>query len=84
MIKLGISAFYHDSAAAIVVNGKVVAAVEEERLRGHTRVQSSGPGLWPDCLERHGHKDRGLSRCDREHQFFEPRILDNVSASPGQ
>ena len=34
MIKLGISAFYHDSAAAIVVNGKVVAAVEEERFTG--------------------------------------------------
>ena len=34
MIKLGISAFYHDSAAAITVNGKVVAAVEEERFTG--------------------------------------------------
>jgi carbamoyltransferase len=34
MIKLGISAFYHDSAAAIVVDGKVIAAIEEEKLSG--------------------------------------------------
>ena len=32
MIQLGISAFYHDSAACIVKNGKVIAAVEEERF----------------------------------------------------
>ncbi|MBN2476927.1 MAG: carbamoyltransferase [Pirellulales bacterium] len=29
---LGISAFYHDSAAALVVDGQVVAAVQEERF----------------------------------------------------
>lgn len=33
---LGISAFYHDSAAAITVGGKVVAAAQEERF---TRVK---------------------------------------------
>lgn len=31
---LGISAFYHDSAAALIVDGKVVSAVEEERFSG--------------------------------------------------
>lgn len=31
---LGISAFYHDSAAALVVDGKVVSAQEEERFTG--------------------------------------------------
>ena len=34
MIKLGISAFYHDSAACIVVDGRVIAAAEEERFTG--------------------------------------------------
>jgi carbamoyltransferase len=34
MIKLGISAFYHDSAACIVRDGEVVAAAEEERFTG--------------------------------------------------
>jgi len=29
---LGISAFYHDSAAAIVVDGEIVAAAQEERF----------------------------------------------------
>ena len=32
MLQLGISAFYHDSAACIVKNGKVLCAIEEERF----------------------------------------------------
>ena len=34
MIQLGISAFYHDSAAALVIDGKVIFAIEEEKLSG--------------------------------------------------
>ncbi len=33
---LGISAFYHDAAAAIIINGKTVAAAQEERF---TRIK---------------------------------------------
>jgi carbamoyltransferase len=33
---LGISAYYHDSAAALVVDGHIVAAAQEERF---TRVK---------------------------------------------
>jgi carbamoyltransferase len=33
---LGISAFYHDSAAALIVDGKIVAAAQEERF---TRIR---------------------------------------------
>ena len=29
---LGISAFYHDSAAALVINGKIIAAAQEQRF----------------------------------------------------
>ena len=29
---LGISAFYHDSAAALVVDGEIIAAAQEERF----------------------------------------------------
>jgi carbamoyltransferase len=29
---LGISAYYHDSAAALVVDGEIVAAAQEERF----------------------------------------------------
>jgi len=32
MIILGISAFYHDSSAAIIIDGKIVAAAQEERF----------------------------------------------------
>ena len=33
---LGISAFYHDSAACILINGKIIAAAQEERF---TRIK---------------------------------------------
>lgn len=36
MIILGISAFYHDSAAALIKNGKILAAAQEERF---TRIK---------------------------------------------
>jgi carbamoyltransferase len=36
MVILGISAFYHDSAAALIVDGKIVAAAQEERF---TRIK---------------------------------------------
>ena len=29
---LGISAFYHDSAACIILDGEIVAAIQEERF----------------------------------------------------
>jgi len=33
---LGISAFYHDSAAALIVDGEIIAAAQEERF---TRIK---------------------------------------------
>ena len=36
-IILGISAFYHDSAATILINGKIIAAAQEERF---TRIKN--------------------------------------------
>lgn len=35
---LGISAFYHDSAAALTINGKIIAAAQEERF---TRLKNT-------------------------------------------
>ena len=38
---LGISAFYHDSAASILINGKIIAAAQEESIDGlHTWMES--------------------------------------------
>ena len=36
MYILGISAYYHDSAAALIYNGEIIAAVQEERF---TRIK---------------------------------------------
>ena len=47
---LGISAFYHDSAAALVVDGDIVAAAQEERftrIKHDYRVSAARGGLLP-------------------------------------
>ena len=44
---LGISAFYHDSAAALIVDGEIVAAAQEERF---TR-QKHDPGFPAHAIE---------------------------------
>ena len=36
---LGISAFYHDSAAAILIDGEIIAAAQEERLLEKNMIQ---------------------------------------------
>jgi carbamoyltransferase len=50
---IGISAFYHDSAAALIIDGKVVAAAQEERF---TRLKndSSFPKNSIEFLLSHG------------------------------
>lgn len=51
---LGISAFYHDSAAAILVDGEIVAAAQEERFT-RTKHDSSFPNHAIDfCLQTAG------------------------------
>ncbi len=51
---LGISAFYHDSAAAILVDGKLIAAAQEERFTRikHTEVFPTNAIRF--CLEEAG------------------------------
>ena len=51
---LGISAFYHDSAAAIVIGGKILAAAQEERFtrEKHTAVFPAKAIKY--CLEESG------------------------------
>ncbi len=38
MTILGISAFYHDSAAAIIQDGEIIAAAQEERFSGKSMM----------------------------------------------
>ena len=42
---LGISAFYHDSAAAIIIDGKIIAAAQEERFT-RKKHDSSYPSFY--------------------------------------
>ena len=51
MIKLGLSAFYHDSAAALLIDGKVVFAIEEEKLSGIKHDNSFPFKAIQKCLE---------------------------------
>jgi len=48
---LGISAFYHDSAAALTIGGKVVAAVQEERFTREKHTPEFPINAIKYCLE---------------------------------
>ncbi len=52
MIILGISAFYHDSAACIVVDGDIVAAVQEERFTRKKHDDAFPARAIAYCLEQ--------------------------------
>jgi len=56
---LGVSAYYHDAAAALVVDGAVVAAVQQERL-SRMKNDPALPGAAIDACLAHG----GLAAAD--------------------
>ena len=76
---LGISAYYHDSAAALLKNGHVVAAVEEERF-SRTKFDDGFPRLAIDwCLSEAGITPKEITSIafyDKPILKFE-RLLDN-------
>jgi len=51
---LGVSAYYHDSAAALVVDGKIVAAAQEERFSRKKHDEGFPARAVAFCLERGG------------------------------
>lgn len=51
---LGISAFYHDSAAALVVDGKIIAAAQEERFTRKKHDPNFPAQAIAYCLEAGG------------------------------
>lgn len=51
---LGISAFYHDSAAAITINGKIVSAAQEERFTRIKHTPDFPTNAVKFCLEEAG------------------------------
>jgi carbamoyltransferase len=68
---LGISAFYHDSAAAILVDGKIVAAAQEERF-----TRKKHDSSFPRSACRYVLKEAGLSYKDLSAvAFYEKPFL---------
>lgn len=53
---LGISAFYHDSAAALIIDGKIVAAAQEERFTRKKQDASFPVNAVKFCLDFAGIK----------------------------
>jgi carbamoyltransferase len=51
---LGISAFYHDSAAALVIDGRIVAAAQEERFSRRRHDADFPAGAVAYCLSEGG------------------------------
>ena len=57
---LGISAYYHDSAACIVKNGKILAAAQEERFSRKKHDHRFPEGAIKFCLDYAGIKATDL------------------------
>lgn len=67
---LGISAFYHDSAAALLKDGEIVAAAQEERFtrrKGDARFPSSAIAY---CLD-----EADIDRAQLDHVVFYEKPL---------
>ena len=57
---LGVSAFYHDSAAALVVDGKIVAAAQEERFTRKKHDEAFPVKAAEYCLREAGIRNEDL------------------------
>jgi carbamoyltransferase len=67
---LGISAYYHDSAAALLVDGELVAAAQEERF---SRLKFD-PGLPVQAIE-YCLREAGLTKADLDYVVFYEKPL---------
>lgn len=67
---LGISAFYHDSAAALVVDGRVVAAAQEERFTRRKHDAEFPVNAVAYCL-----REAGISESDLDYVVFYDKPL---------
>ena len=67
---LGISAFYHDSAAALVVDGRIVAAAQEERFSRKKHDPDFPANAVAYCL-----REAGLTEADLDYVAFYDKPL---------
>jgi carbamoyltransferase len=71
---LGISAFYHDSAAALLKDGEIVAAAQEERFTRRKFDPSFPSQAIRFCL-----REAGLSMSEVNYACFYEKPLDNFA-----
>ena len=82
---LGISAFYHDSAAALIEDGRVIAAAQEERFTRKKHDASFPHHAIAFCLEAAGAKLSGIDQVafyDKPFLKFERLLETYVALAP--
>ncbi|UVO31787.1 carbamoyltransferase [Bradyrhizobium arachidis] len=82
---LGISAYYHDSAAALIVDGDVVAAAQEERFTRRKHDPSFPANAISYCLQNVGCTPRDLDAIafyDKPFLKFERLLETYMSFAP--
>lgn len=67
---LGISAFYHDSAAALIVDGKIAAAAQEERFTRKKHDENFPTNAVAYCL-----KNAGIKASELDYVVFYEKPL---------
>jgi carbamoyltransferase len=67
---LGISAFYHDSAAAVVIDGEIVAAAQEERF-----TRKKHDPAFPANAIRYCLKEAGIAPAELDYVAFYDKPL---------
>ncbi|MDH3746515.1 MAG: hypothetical protein OES47_15560, partial [Acidobacteriota bacterium] len=67
---LGLSAFYHDSAAALIVDGRIVGAAQEERFTRKKHDYDFPQNAIDYCLE-----EAGMTAADLDHVAFYDKPL---------
>jgi len=82
---LGISAYYHDSAACLVVDGRIVAAAQEERFTRKKHDYEFPKGAVDYCLEEAGIRAQDLDLVafyDKPLLKFDRLLETYISYSP--
>ena len=82
---LGISAFYHDSAAALVENGRIVAAAQEERFTRKKHDPSFPKNAIAYCLDEVGARIDELDHVvfyDKPFLKFERLLETYIALAP--
>ena len=74
---LGISAFFHDSAAALVCDGRIVAASQEERFTRRKHDERFPTHAVGHCLQQ-----AGITASQLDAVVFYERSLHELTRAP--